>query len=127
MKPSHVRGLAIILVILLIVNIYGIFHSSSNLDAIQNNITISQKNVDSALSNISFSKSKIDSIQANMQNFSEYITSVQNSVNQINSSKNAADTKSIKILTELRKNASAAKEELEKTDSTPPVIKIKSL
>ncbi len=113
--------------VLLAVNVYSVFHGNSSLDAIQNNITISQKNIDSALSNISFSKSRIDSIQANMQDFSNYVKRVKDSISQINISKNAADTKSIKILNDLKQTASAAKSELEKTDAPPPAITIKSL
>lgn len=127
MEKSHKIILGTVLGALTIANAWSIFHGSSNLQAIQNNITKSQLHVDSALSDISFSKAKIESINTGMITFGAYITNVQSSVDQLNNSKNNADTKSITILNELKKNASVAKEALEKTDSMPPVIQIKSL
>ena len=127
MEKFHKIILGTVLGALTIANAWSIFHGSSNLQAIQNNITKSQQHIDSALSDISFSKSKIDSIRSSMVKFEEYVTNVQSSVDLINNNKNNADTKSMEILNELRKNALAAKVALEQTDSMPPVIQIKSL
>jgi len=127
MKRSHKILLIAGAVGLLAANIWSIFSGHSNIAAIQNNITMSQKKVDSAMANISYSQSKIDSIQADILKFRNYISTMKAAVDEMNVSKTASEAKSDIILGELRKKASAAKQELEKVDSVPPVIKIKSL
>ena len=62
-----------------------------------------------------------------MKKFDEYVVSMQDAVRQINLSKEASETKSGLILKALKEKALSEKQELEKIDSVPPVIKIKSL